>query len=145
MLDVMKALVREKDICVLATASENKPHCSLMAYVADSQCTTIYMVTHKDSKKYSNLTENPWVSLLVDTRDESLSSERVKTMALTVSGIFEPILDVGHKDRIRAKLLERHPHMEQFAQDQDAEVFSIRIKSFLLLEGPIKAYFENVE
>jgi general stress protein 26 len=30
MLDKMKALVTEKDIGVLATVSNNKPHCSLM-------------------------------------------------------------------------------------------------------------------
>ena len=145
MLDVIKTLVREKDICVLATASDNKPHCSLMAYVTDTQCTAIYMVTHKDSKKYRNLTANPWVSLLIDTRDEDLGSGRIKTRALTVSGVFQPIPDTDQKEHLRAKLLERHPHMEQFATHPDAEVFSIRIKSFLLLEGPTKAHFETVE
>ena len=145
MLDIMKTLVREKDICVLATASDNKPHCSLMAYVTNSQCTAIYMVTHKDSKKYRNLTANPWVSLLIDTRHEDMSSARIKTRALTVSGIFQPIPDTDQKKHVRAKLLEKHPHMEQFATHRDAEVFSIRIESFLLLEGPTKAHFETLK
>ena len=145
MLDTMKTLVREKDICVLATASDNKPHCSLMAYATNSQCTAIYMVTHKDSKKYRNLKANPWVSLLIDTRDEDMSSARLHTRALTLSGVFQPIPDTDQKEHVRAKLLEKHPHMEQFAKHRDAEVFSIRIESFLLLEGPTKAHFETVE
>jgi len=37
MIEKIKALVREKDTCVLATVSENSPHCSLMSYVTDSE------------------------------------------------------------------------------------------------------------
>ena len=43
MIERMKELVRRKDICVLATVAENKPHCSLMAYVTDDECKEIYM------------------------------------------------------------------------------------------------------
>ena len=50
MLAEMKALAREKNICVLATVGGRKPHCSLMAYVTDENCTEIYMVTHKNTK-----------------------------------------------------------------------------------------------
>ena len=35
MLKKMKKLVKDKDVCVLATVTENVPHCSLMSYVAD--------------------------------------------------------------------------------------------------------------
>jgi nitroimidazol reductase NimA-like FMN-containing flavoprotein (pyridoxamine 5'-phosphate oxidase superfamily) len=116
-----------------------------MAYVTDPPGSTVYMVTHRDTKKYKNLKANPWVSLLVDTRDENPPQRRAKTKALTVSGIFEPLLDPGHKERITSLFLEKHPYMEAFVQHPDAQVFSIRIKSFLLLEGPTKAYFQTVD
>ena len=74
MLERMKAVVREKDICVLATVSGDKPHCSLMAYAADDDCREIYMVTHRKTNKYKNLKENPAVSLLIDTREERCSN-----------------------------------------------------------------------
>jgi nitroimidazol reductase NimA-like FMN-containing flavoprotein (pyridoxamine 5'-phosphate oxidase superfamily) len=32
----IRALIREEFTCVLATASENRPHCSLMAYATNS-------------------------------------------------------------------------------------------------------------
>ena len=41
MLERMKALAKEKDICVLATASGSNPYCSLMAYVTDDACREI--------------------------------------------------------------------------------------------------------
>ena len=59
MLERMKALVREKDICVLATVEGSKPHCSLMAYITDDNCLEFYLVTHRHTAKYRNLMENP--------------------------------------------------------------------------------------
>lgn len=144
MLNKMKTLVKEKDICVLATVSGNKPYCSLMAYASNDEGTEIYMVSHKNTQKYRNLMENPNVSLLIDTRDEDKGPRRSKARALTVSGIFREIKEKESTDHIRAKLLERHPHMREFAHDPDAEVFSIKVTSFLLLEGLTDAYFEAV-
>lgn len=144
MLDTMKALVREKDICVLATVSDNRPHCSLMAYVANEAGTEIYMVTFKNTKKYTNLNENPWVSLLIDTREEDHGARRSQARALTVTGVFEQIGDDDMRHQIREALMSRHAQLEGFADHPDAEVFSIRIHSFLLLDGIKNAYFETL-
>ena len=144
MLEEMKALVRQKDICVLATASENQPHCSLMAYTTDDECREIYMVTNKLTRKYRNLMENPSVSLLIDTRDDDTGSGRLNTKALTVEGAFEGIEDKTRKDMIRDRLLGRHPHLGALALHPDAEVFSIKVISFLLLSGPTTSHFEKV-
>jgi nitroimidazol reductase NimA-like FMN-containing flavoprotein (pyridoxamine 5'-phosphate oxidase superfamily) len=144
MLDKMKAMVRQKDICVLATVSGHKPYCSLMAYASNDEGTEIYMVSHKNTQKYRNLTDNPNVSLLIDTRDVDKGPKRSKARALTVSGIFRETKEKEGKDRIRAILVERHPHMREFAHHPDAEVFSIKATSFLLLEGLTNAYFESV-
>jgi len=144
MLDKMKALVKEKDMCVLATVSNNRPHCSLMAYVANEAATEIYMVTFKNTKKYQNLRENPWVSLLIDTREEDLGSRRPRAKAITVTGVFEQIRDHNLRHQIRETLLSRHAQLEGFADHPEAEVFSIRIHSFLLLDGIKDAYFETL-
>jgi nitroimidazol reductase NimA-like FMN-containing flavoprotein (pyridoxamine 5'-phosphate oxidase superfamily) len=143
MLDRMKALAREKDICVLATASGDNPHCSLMAYVTDDDCREFYMVTHRETKKYKNLLENPSVSLLIDTREEHSGSRRSRAKALTVSGLFQE-MEEGKKKRARARLLERHPHLTGFIDDADAELFCIKVTSFLLLNGLKEAHFETV-
>ena len=84
MLEKMRQLAREKDICVQATVSGGKPHCSLMAYVVDDACREMYMVTHKQSTKYRNLLENPAASVLIDTREEHAGSLRLEAPAMTV-------------------------------------------------------------
>jgi len=141
MLEEMKALAREKNSCVLATIAGNKPYCSLMAYVTNGACTEIYMVTHRQTQKYQNLAANPAVSLLTDTRD---TSSRSAARAMTVEGLFQKIEDPAKEKKVRRKLLSAHPHLNEFMGHPEAEVFQIKIKSFLLLNGLTRASFEDL-
>ena len=141
MLGDMQALAREKKICVLATITDNKPYCSLMAYVTNRACTEIYMVTHRQTQKFENLLANPAVSLLIDTRDTSPRSE---ARAMTVEGIFKKITDPDKALKVRQKLLSAHPHLKEFMGHPEAEVIQIKIKSFLLLDGLNRASFEDL-
>ena len=141
MLAEMKALAIEKNICVLATVGGRKPHCSLMAYVTDENCTEIYMVTHKNTNKYKNLMENPSVSLLIDTRE---ISPRTKAKALTVEGVCTAIKREEKRKKVHAKLLEVHPHLSEFINHSEAEILCVRIQSFLLLDGLQQAHYQSV-
>ena len=141
MLKEMKALAREKNSCVLATIVDAKPYCSLMAYVTNRACTEIYMVTHRQSQKYLNLIANPAVSLMIDTRD---TSPRSAVRAMTVEGVFQKIKDPAKEKKVRRKLLSAHPHLNEFMDHPQAEVFQVTIKSFLLLNGLTQASFEDL-
>ncbi len=143
-LDKMKELVRHNNTCVLATTSEGKPHCSLMAYAVDDACGEMFMGTHRNTVKYQNLLRNGNVSLLIDTRAENPGEKRTETKALTVAGTFQTIGDVEKRQKVLKKLVERHPHLKDFLQGADTEIFSVKIQSFLLLEGVANACFERV-
>jgi nitroimidazol reductase NimA-like FMN-containing flavoprotein (pyridoxamine 5'-phosphate oxidase superfamily) len=145
MLEKMKDLVKANDLCVLATVSDGKPHCSLMSYISDEGGHEIYLISHKQTKKYANLMENPTVSLLIDTREKEKGKRRVFINALTVTGEFQTIKDVEKKKIIQSKFLKRHSHLTDFLNDPNAEIFSIRIKSFQLLEGIKDAFFEVID
>jgi nitroimidazol reductase NimA-like FMN-containing flavoprotein (pyridoxamine 5'-phosphate oxidase superfamily) len=145
MLKKMKKLVKDKDVCVLATVMDNVPHCSLMSYVPDRDCREIYMMTRKGTKKFRNLAANRTVSLLIDTREEDCGADRAKIKALTVSGVFKTIGDKAKKKLVRQKLLKKHPQLKPFAQDPDTEVFAVKVKSFQLLDGVKDSYFEKVK
>ncbi|MGD2185901.1 MAG: pyridoxamine 5'-phosphate oxidase family protein [Desulfobacterales bacterium] len=141
MLKVMKALAKEKNICVLATVADDKPYCSLMAYVTDENCEEIYMVTHRNTQKYKNLTENPAVSLLIDSREESPRSE---AKALTIEGVCAEIEGEEKQKKATAKLLAVHPHLAGFIDHPEAEILCVKIDSFLLLNGLQEAHFQPV-
>ena len=53
MLEKMKDIVKGNDLCVLATVSEGKPHCSLMSYISDEKGQEIYLISHKQTKNMS--------------------------------------------------------------------------------------------
>ena len=141
MLEEMKALAREKNSCVLATIVDTKPYCSLMAYVTNGACTEIYMVTLRQTQKFKNLAANPAVSLMIDTRD---TSPRSAAKALTVEGTFQKITDPAKENKVRRKLLSAHPQLNEFMGHPEAEVFQIKIKSFLLLKGLTRASFKDL-
>lgn len=144
MIEKMKALVRQKDTCVLATVSDKSPHCSLMAYVTDNDCREIYMLTNRQTTKFKNLSANPLVSLLIDTREEHTGMHRPNAKALTVSGVYQEVQDETKKIRIRDRLLEKHPHIKTLADMPDSEILCIKIKSFLLLDGVSEAHYETL-
>ncbi len=145
MIEKMKNIVKGNDLCVLATVSEGKPHCSLMTYITDDECSEIFMISHKQTRKFGNLTSNPVVSLLIDTREGKRGQRRIDIKALTVAGEFQTIKDQTKKSLIHAKFLETRPHLIDFLNDPGTEIFSIRIKSFQLLDGVKDAFFETIE
>ncbi len=144
MLKQMKRLIREKDVCVLATVTDNVPHCSLMSYATDAACREIYMMTQRGTKKYRNLKANKTVCLLIDSREED-GADRAGIKALTVNGLFSPIRDPKKNKLVRQKLLRRHPQLKPFAADPDADVFCVKVKSLQLLDGVQDAYYAKIK
>ena len=145
MLETIRSLIKSKDVCVLSTVSGGEPHCSLMSYVTDDDCREFYMLTLPATKKYRNLEGNSAVSLLIDTREEDVDHRRKDIRALTVSGVFRKIDDDATAEAIIRKLLQKHPHLEDFAKSGAIKVFAVRAKSFQLLEGVSRAHFEEVD
>jgi nitroimidazol reductase NimA-like FMN-containing flavoprotein (pyridoxamine 5'-phosphate oxidase superfamily) len=137
MLAEMKKLAMGKNICVLATLDGNKPYCSLMAYATDEACTEIYMATHRSTKKFRNLTVNPAVSLMIDTRE---ALPRSHAQALTVEGTCASITDAAKKQRVQSTLMAVHPHLKDFLDHPDNEILCVQINAFLLLKGLTEAH-----
>ncbi len=141
MLEEITNIIKRNDLCVLSTVADGKPHCSLMSYVTDDDCREFYMITLPATKKYRNLEDNSAASLLIDTRGDDLNPKRQDIRALTVSGVFRSIDDRGEEAAILQKLLQRHPHLKEFADNGKAKVFAVRSRSFQLLEGVSRSSF----
>lgn len=142
MMELMKKLLQENHLCVLATCADNIPHCSFMTYVTNQAADRMYMITRRDSRKYANLTINPQVSLLVDTRSAGNAADAKDLKALTVAGEVTPIADQAVRQEVLDMLVEKHPHLRDLAQHPDAEPLAVTVKSFLLLNGVLTASYE---
>jgi len=136
----INTLIKRQYRCVLATSSENRPLCSLMAYASNASCNEIYLMTLKNSRKYHNMCENPAVSILIDTRQDTPGLGQNETMALTLSGHFDRNIDDTERGRILKELARRHPELKEFFETPEMEPVKIIVTSCLLMEGPAKAH-----
>jgi nitroimidazol reductase NimA-like FMN-containing flavoprotein (pyridoxamine 5'-phosphate oxidase superfamily) len=140
MRDDIQKIILENKVCVMATVSGGTPHCSLMSYATDKDCREIYMATLKDTKKYHNLVANPSVSLLIDTRN----SDKNKTRALTVTGVFQDVDNEQRATAIRDALLAKHPELKDFFNNPAIRMVVIKATALQLLDGVTDAYFEQL-
>lgn len=144
MIQRMLDLIRDMDTCVLATLRQGRPYCSLMGYFPDESCKRIYMITERTTTKYSNISDNPHVCILIDTRERQKVKEPLKTLALTVSGTCRVVSEKTQKEGALAGLLARHPDLSYLAGSPNAEILCVDISSLLLLEGIDKSYFAEL-
>lgn len=146
MLEVMKKLIGEHDTCVLATVGpDQRPHCSLMSYLAEGDCRRLYMLTGKATRKYRNMAANPRVSLLVDTRAAGQAAGLGGVYALVMEGRFTPLPEGPEKTELTRRLLARHPHLAELAAQADSELVAVGIQGMQLQEGPLKAHYASMD
>lgn len=131
-------IIRSNDLAVLATSFQDRPHCSLMAYATDEQCRNIYMLTRQDSRKYKNIKANHLVSVMIDTRVQSLDRKNIQ--ALTISGEYIPVPEREQKSLMDI-IVKKHPQLKTLSALPDVIVIKIQIESFLLLDGVNDAYY----
>ncbi|MFW5734661.1 MAG: pyridoxamine 5'-phosphate oxidase family protein, partial [Oceanidesulfovibrio sp.] len=142
------ALIEKNDMAVLATTDGRGPHTSLMAYVSTDGGRTIYLASGAGSTKYRNLTANPRVSLLVDTREAATCPEsdapRSAIQALTIGGraVALPREHFAEPERL---FRAAHPHMREFLDDPDTVYIAVRVSDLLLLNGVSDATFMRLD
>ena len=138
-------LIRERDLCVLATSRGDLPHASLMSYAYEPDLAYMYMATPASSRKWANLRANPSMALLIDEREKALSGPRAEARAVTVGAELVRVKNEHEKLRIIHLLVSRHPHLEEFFQTPNIEVIRCRPLWCLLLTGAEKSEFHEVK
>lgn len=137
MLETIQAIIRQNDLCVLATSGNSGPHTSLMSYSSSADCSEIYLVTSRKTQKYLNIRHCPNVSLMVDTRSDTGGS---RVRALSISGLADEMGESQTIEKVRDHMLSRHPQLSGLLQQPDLAWLIVRVQSFQLLDGVHDAY-----
>ena len=143
MRDSIRELIVQNDICVLATASDNVPHTSLMAYLPSDDAREIYLLTSRSTRKYANCLRNPSVSLLLDTRETHRADQRAAAKALTLYGECAPSASAESRETLKARFAARFPHLAGLAAHPDSEVLVVRLRAAQLLSGVQDSHYET--
>lgn len=136
----IEELLKENSICVLATASGNVPHCSLMTYLADEAGTTLTLLTLRRTQKFRNIQENPHVSLLIDSRVKA-GDDRTGVQALTIAGTATPPANEEDRRAAKRRMIEVHPHLRQLMAEPDSEIVFVKVDSFMILKGVLDSHY----
>ena len=139
----MAALLRAKDVCVLATMSAEGPHASLMAYAAAADGRRLWMASEGDTRKVRNLRAEPRVSLLVDTRE--MLDKGGRAQALTVFGICREMEPGPEREAALAAVVRRRPLLRELAAAPGTVALEVRVTGLLLLDGVREARYLAVE
>ncbi len=134
MLPTAQKMLKENNLCVLATCSNNLPNSSLMHYIYDGISMNIFMLTLRGSMKYKNITDNPQVSLLIDTRAD-LPRPGLPVMALTVYGKAGIVEDPQKHQALVEQLLAKNNSLAKLAGESQCLVIQVQIERMLLLDG----------
>ena len=143
MLDKVEEILRENSLCVLCTDGESIPHCSLMTYMPSDDLKSLYMISIQESKKYKNLSSNPDVSVLIDTRQRISYQKDKKIISVTFEGHYEPI-EQKEIEQIKASFVKEHIELDEIIKSPGVAIFGIKLKSFSLLDGPVDSFNGNM-
>jgi nitroimidazol reductase NimA-like FMN-containing flavoprotein (pyridoxamine 5'-phosphate oxidase superfamily) len=128
----LSALFREQQLAVLATREKDgQPYASLMAFAASDDLGQILLVTSRFTRKYANLSADPRVSLLIDSRSHQ-SADIHEAMAVTVLGEAEEVTG-AERDHLLTHYLAKHPHLEGFARSPSCALLRVRVRSYYLV------------
>ena len=129
--DLIRGLLRDQMVGVLATDAESQPYATLVGFTANEELEQVYFVTTRTTRKFAALTGNPKVSLLIDNRSNKSKDFR-EAMAVTALGIAEEVDKKSHQDMVR-QYLERLPHLEEFINSPTSALVRIKVRSYYLV------------
>jgi uncharacterized protein YhbP (UPF0306 family) len=132
-------VVEKQSLAVLGTSIKNKPHTTLVAFRADISGGEAFFVTSISSRKAKNIDENPFVSLFVDNRSNSVTDFR-DALGITLKG---KAVQIGEK--YYEYFLEKHPHMEDFVKAPSTKIYKIELDSVEVVTEFQKVYELNLD
>jgi nitroimidazol reductase NimA-like FMN-containing flavoprotein (pyridoxamine 5'-phosphate oxidase superfamily) len=128
----IRELFQAQQLAVLATREDDgQPYASLMAFAASADLRQLLLVTSRSTRKYANVSADPRVSLLVDSRSQR-SADVHEAVAVTVLGEAEEVMG-AERDRLLAHYLAKHPHLEGFATSPSCALLRVWVKSYYLV------------
>ncbi len=125
-------LLKNQKLAVLATHSDGQPYGNLVFFAAGPDSKEILFATYRSTRKYANLTSNPRVAMLIDSRAH-LDSDIHQAMAVTATGVVDEPLP-GEMTGCRRIYLEKLPHLSDFVENEDCALLRLKVQAYHLVD-----------
>lgn len=133
----LEALFSTQPLAVLSTQNEGQPYGSLVAFASSEDLKELYFATTRATRKYANLSSDPRVAMLVDSRSNEVSDFRW-AMAVTATGKAEEV-EGQEKQNVLKTYLAKHAHLEEFVRSPSCALLKIRVERYY-----VATRFQNV-
>ena len=129
---VLRELFVSQRLAVLATHDgDGQPYASLMAFAATDDLRYILVATGRPTRKYANLSADPRVALLIDSRSNR-DADIHRAVAATVVGRAEEVEGID-RDRLVKLYLAKHPHLEEFVTSPSCVLIRVKVVCYYLV------------
>jgi heme iron utilization protein len=129
----IRLMVESQATGVLATVMDQQPYASLVAFSYSPDLKKIFFATPNNTTKYRNLTGNPNISLIIDSRICN-PKDFSRSAAITVMGEAH---ELAGDDRSR-KLMDhaaRLPGLAGFFDSPAMAMFQIDVQAYIVADG----------
>ena len=129
---VLRDLFASQKLAVLSTRdAAGHPYASLMAFAVTEDLRHLVCATHRATRKFANLTADPRVALLIDSRSNR-DADIHRAVAVTVLGEVEEVKG-SERDLLLQLYLARHPHLEEFVTSPSCALLRVSVASYYLV------------
>lgn len=124
-----------KDLCfgqpfaVLSTQSDSQPFTNLISFAFNEDLDRFVFATPAQTRKYSSISRNGKVSLLIDNRAEQPDSIN-QIRAATVTGRAKILEDPKEIELWSTVLIKRHSYLEKFIKSPSSGLILVDVIRF---------------
>jgi nitroimidazol reductase NimA-like FMN-containing flavoprotein (pyridoxamine 5'-phosphate oxidase superfamily) len=133
----LQDLFESQKLAVVSTQTGGQPYASLVAFVATDNLRHIFFVTARTTRKFSNLTADSRVAVLINSSINQ-ESDFHDAVSITVTGTAKEIQG-SEKQDILNLYLAKHPYLEDFARSPSCALIKVSARSYYMVQN-----FQNV-
>lgn len=132
--DSVQALLKTTGFAVLATEIAGQPHTSLVAITPLDEGHRLVFATYRNTRKFTNLQQNPQVSVLMDGRDREAASGAPDGLILSAMGRVKEV-DADTHSYLLAAHLHKHPDLVAFMHAPDCVLLEVVVDAYQVVRG----------
>jgi len=128
---LLKKLFESQKLAVLATHNDRQSYASLVAFAATTDLKHIVFATSRATRKFANLSANPRIAMLMDSRSNRNVDFR-KAVAVTTIG---KAVKVGprEKSNFQDLYLAKHPQLKEFIASPTCALLKVKVDEYYIV------------
>jgi nitroimidazol reductase NimA-like FMN-containing flavoprotein (pyridoxamine 5'-phosphate oxidase superfamily) len=129
--EILNTLLTTQRLAVVATVMRGRPYTSLVAFAASEDLRRVVFCTTRATTKYRNLSEEPNVSVLIDSRTHSVEDFATGAAVTAIGKAAE--LPASVAGPTVERFLRKHSHLEAFVRSPSTALCSVEVEKYYLV------------